>query len=158
METSALTAVLGDTWFGATLNVAARARLAAVGQLVEIPAGTVILRDGAPCRAMGILVRGRIAVRLGAGGTAERTIMTLEPGEVFGWSAVLLPAVSTSTCVAVAPSVAIEFDGLGLVMALELDDELAAAVYHRLLATVARRLAAARLQLLDVYRAAGEPW
>ena len=158
METSALTAVLGDTWFGATLPVAARARLAAVGQLVEIPDGTVILREGRPCGVMGILVRGRIALRLGAGGSAERTIMTLEPGEVFGWSAVLLPAVSTSTCVAVAPSVAIEFDGLGLVMALELDDSLAAAVYHRLLATVARRLAASRLQLLDIYRVAGEPW
>ena len=158
METSALTTVLGDTWFGASLPVAARARLARVGQLVEIPDGTVILREGRPCQAMGILVRGRIALRLGAGGAAERTIMTLEPGEVFGWSAVLLPAISTSTCVAVLPSVAIEFDGLGLVMALELDDALAAAVYHRLLGTVARRLTATRLQLLDVYRAAGEPW
>src|SRR4029079_15566362 len=74
METSALTTVLGDTWFGASLPVATMARLAGVGRLVEIPEGTVILREGRPCAAMGILVRGRIALRLGEGGSAERTI------------------------------------------------------------------------------------
>jgi CRP/FNR family cyclic AMP-dependent transcriptional regulator len=158
MQTSALSTVLGDTWFGASLPVSARARLASVGRLVEIPDGTVLLEEGRPCSAMGILVSGRIALRLLVLGVGERTIMTLEPGEVFGWSAVLPRAVATSTCVAVAPSVAILFDGVGLVMALELDDELAAVVYHRLLGTVARRLSATRVQLLDVYRAAGEPW
>jgi CRP/FNR family cyclic AMP-dependent transcriptional regulator len=158
MQTSALSTVLGDTWFGASLPVSARARLASVGRLVEIPDGAVILEEGRPCSAMGILVSGRIALRLLVRGIGERTIMTLEPGEVFGWSAVLPRAVATSTCVAVAPSVAIVFDGVGLVMALELDDELAAVVYHRLLGTVARRLSATRVQLLDVYRAAGEPW
>ncbi|HEY3162774.1 MAG TPA: cyclic nucleotide-binding domain-containing protein [Candidatus Limnocylindrales bacterium] len=158
METSALTAVLGDTWFGATLPVAARARLASVGQLVEVPDGTVLIEEDRPCPAMGILIRGRIALRLRVQGVGDRTIMTLEPGEVFGWSAVLPRAVATSTCVAIAPSVAILFDGVGLMMALELDDTLAAAVYHRLLASVARRLSATRVQLLDVYRAAGEPW
>jgi CRP/FNR family transcriptional regulator, cyclic AMP receptor protein len=158
MDTSTLTAVLGDTWFGATLPVAARARLAVAGRLVEIPDGTVILEEGQPCTSMGILVSGRIALRLLVRGAGERTIMTLEPGEVFGWSAVLLPAISTSTVVAVAPSVAILFDGVRLVMALELDDALAAAVYHRLLATVARRLAATRVQLLDLYATSVEPW
>jgi CRP-like cAMP-binding protein len=158
METSALSAILGDTWFGASLPVSTRARLASVGRLVEIPDRAVILEEGRPCPAMGILVRGRIALRLTVRGVGERTIMTLEPGEVFGWSAVLPPAISTSTCVAVAPSVAIQFDGVGLIMALEQDDELAAAVYHRLLATVARRLSATRLQLLDLYRTSVEPW
>jgi CRP-like cAMP-binding protein len=158
VQTSNLSTILGATWFGASLPVSARARLAGVGRLVEIPDGTVILEEGRPCVAMGILVSGRMALRLLVRGIGERTIMTLEPGEVFGWSAALPRSVATSTCVAVAPSVAILFDGVGLMMALELDDALGAVVYHRLLATVARRLTATRLQLLDVYRAAGEPW
>ena len=158
MNTSALSTVLGDTWFGASLPVAARARLAGVGKLTEIADGTVLLQEGRPCEEMGILVSGRIAIRLLVRGVGERTIMTLEPGDVFGWSAVLPPAIATSTCVAVAPSVAILFDGFGLLMALEEDDKLAAIVYQRLLATVARRLSATRVQLLDVYRATSEPW
>lgn len=158
VQTSALSTVLGDTWFGASLPVSARARLASVGRIVEIPDGMVILEEGRPSAAMGILVSGRVALRLLVRGVGERTITTLEPGEVFGWSAVLPRSVATSTCVAVAPSVAILFDGVGLMVALELDDELAAVVYHRLLATVARRLTATRVQLLDVHRAAGEPW
>ena len=36
--------------------------------------------------------------------------------------------------------------------------ELAAAIYHRLLASVVRRLGATRTQLLDLYRAGNEPW
>ena len=158
METSALTAVLGETWFGSSLSVVARSRLAAVGQLVEIPERTVILEEGRPCRAMGILVRGRVALRLLVRGSGERTIMTLEPGEVFGWSAVMSPAISTSTCVAIAPSVAVLFDGVLLRMALEVDDRLAAAVYQRLLEAVAGRLGATRMQLLDLYQAPSEPW
>jgi len=158
MQTSALTTVLGDTWFGASLPVAARARLAGAGALAEIPDGTVLLEEGRPCTLMGILVSGRVALRLVVRGVGERTIMTLEPGDVFGWSAVLPRALATSTCVAVAPSVAILFDGAGLLTALELDSELAAVVYRRLLETVARRLSATRVQLLDVYRTVGEPW
>ena len=158
MNTSALSTVLGDTWFGASLPVSARARLAGVGKLTEIPDGTVILEEGRPCTELGILVSGRVAIRLLVRGVGERTIMTVEPGDVFGWSAVLPPAIATSTCVAVAPSVAILFDGFGLLMALQEDDELAAIVYQRLLVTVARRLSATRVQLLDVYRATSEPW
>jgi CRP/FNR family transcriptional regulator, cyclic AMP receptor protein len=158
METSALTTVLGHTWFGAALPVVARARLASVGRLVDIPMGTRVVTEGGPCPTMDILVAGRIALRLSVPGLGERTIMTLEPGEVFGWSAVLPPEIATSSCVAVAPSVALEFDGPGLIMAMEEDDRLAAAVYRRLLATVSRRLVATRVQLLDLYRSSVETW
>jgi hypothetical protein len=77
---------------------------------------------------------------------------------VFGWSAVLPPAIATSTGIAVAPSRAILFQGDRLRTALAVDCELAAAVYQRLLVTVARRLTATRVQLLDLYRPANEPW
>jgi CRP-like cAMP-binding protein len=150
VQTSTLSTILGGTWFGAPLPVAARASLAAVGSVVEIAAGTAILEQDRPCEAMGILVSGKIAIRLRARGIGERTITMLEPGEVFGWSALLPGAAATATCVAVVPSVAILFDGVGLMIALELDDALAAVVYHRLLATVGARLVETRLKLLDV--------
>ena len=114
MQTSTLTALLGDTWFGAGLPVSARAKMAAVGSLAEVPVGTVLIREGARCESIGVVVDGRVAIRLGLPGHEERTVLTIEPGDVFGWSAVLPPAIATSTCVTVSPSRVILFDGVGL--------------------------------------------
>jgi len=158
METSGLTALLGDTWFGGTLQAATRSRLAALGEVIDIPEGSIVVQEGAPCLAMGVVISGRIALRLGLPGGQDRTILTVEAGDVFGWSAVLPPAIATSTGTAVTPSRAILFPGERLRTALAVDCELAAAVYQRLLMTVARRLTATRVQLLDLYRPANEPW
>src|SRR4051794_34951800 len=158
MQTSALPELLGDTWFGAGLPVTARAELAVVGTLEDVPEGRILIREGLPCESLGVVVTGRIGIRLGLPGLEDRTILTIEPGDVFGWSAVLPPMISTSTCVAVAPSRVIQFDGVGLAMALATNSDLAAVVYQRLLVSVARRLSATRVQLLDLYRSASEPW
>lgn len=158
MEIAELTALLGDTWFGANLPVSTRARVAILGRLVDIPEGSVVVREGMPCQALGVVISGRIALRLGLPGGEDPTILTVEAGDVFGWSAVLPPAISTSTGIAVVPSTAILFDGDALRTALAADCELAAAVYQRLLVSVVRRLTATRVQLLDLYRPAGEPW
>jgi len=82
----------------------------------------------------------------------------VDPGDVYGWSAVLPPAIATSTGVAVLPTTAILFEGETLRRALATDCDLAAAIYGRLLVSVARRLVATRLQLLDVYGLGYEPW
>jgi CRP/FNR family transcriptional regulator, cyclic AMP receptor protein len=158
METSALTELLGATWFGADLSVRTRARLAAVGRIVELSDGAIVIREGSPCEEMGIVVHGRIALRLAVAGDEDRTILTVEPGDVFGWSAVMAPGVATSTCVAVGPTEVIMFDGVDLRLALAIDSDLASVIYQRLLACVIRRLLATRIQLLDLYRPGTEPW
>ena len=157
MESSALVA-LRETWFGASLAPDTRARLAALGRIVDLPEGRVVVQEGAPCLELGLIVSGRIALRLSLPGGQDRTILTVDAGDVFGWSAVLPPAIATSTGIAVVPSTAILFQGARLRTALAVDCELAAAVYQRLLVTVARRLTATRVQLLDLYRPANEPW
>lgn len=157
METSTLTTLLGDTWFGAGLPVTARARLALAGTVVALREGTVVIREGQPCEAMGIVLEGRIGLRLGIPPQKPRTIMTIDPGDVFGWSAALQGVPASSTCVAATACRAILFEAFGLRAALDEDPALAAAVYRQLLGTVARRLAATRLQLLDLYASIPEP-
>lgn len=158
METTTLTTLLGDTWFGAALPVTARARLAMTGAVVGLQEGTVVIREGQPCDAMGIVLEGRIAIRLGLSPHPEQTILTIEHGDVFGWSASLPGAPASSTCVAVTPARVLLFEAVALRTALDADPELASVVYRQLLHCVARRLAATRLQLLDLYRTAVEPW
>lgn len=158
MVTRDLSAALATTWFTAGLSGEERGRLAALGRLVAIPEGTTVLEEGMPCTSLGVVVSGRVALRLRLPGGEDRTIMTVDPGDIFGWSAVMPPAIATSTVVAVLPTNAVMFDGDRLRRALASDCSLSAALYQRLLVSVVRRLGATRTQLLDLYRSGDEPW
>jgi CRP-like cAMP-binding protein len=133
-------------------------RLAAIGEVKDYPGGTIVVQEGAPCLSLGIVLSGRIALRLAVPGGDERTIITVDDGDVFGWSALLPASVGTSTGVTLVPTRVLLFEREQLAKALAADCDLAAAVYERVLLAVARRLQATRLQLLDLYRPAQEPW
>jgi CRP/FNR family cyclic AMP-dependent transcriptional regulator len=158
MPTQDLTAIIGATWFARDLSPRALDHLVALGTLTDYPGGAVVVREGTVCTSIGVVISGRVALRLRLPGGDDRTILTVDPGDVFGWSAVLPPAVATSTAITVIPTRAVLFDGERLRAAFATDTALAAAVYERLLVAVARRLVATRTQLLDVYRPGGEPW
>lgn len=158
MPTDEMRAILGATWFARDFTPRTRDHLAALGTLSEIAEGTVIVREGDVCRSLGVVIDGRVALRLRLPGGDDRTILTVDPGDVFGWSAVLPPAIATASAVAILPTRAVLFDGEALRAAFATDGDLAAAVYPRLLAGVVRRLGATRTQLLDLYRAGSQPW
>jgi CRP/FNR family cyclic AMP-dependent transcriptional regulator len=157
MTTPAVAELLQATTF-AGFDPAILARLGALGRLIELPEGATPIREGAVCDWLGVVITGRFGLRLRLPGGQDRTILSVEPGDVVGWSTVLSPAVATSTAVAVLPTTAVVFDGVPLRDALASDCALAAALYERLLGAVARRLVATRLQLLDLYRPVAEPW
>jgi CRP/FNR family cyclic AMP-dependent transcriptional regulator len=156
--TPASTELLGGTWFGADIPPDVRRRIAAIGEVADFPVGAIVVAEGEPCRAMGVVVSGRIALRLAVPGAGDQTIITVDEGDLFGWSALLPGAPATSTGVALLPTRALLFERERLVAALAVDAEMAAAVYQRVLLAVVRRLQATRLQLLDLYRAGYAPW
>jgi CRP/FNR family cyclic AMP-dependent transcriptional regulator len=158
MPTQDLTAIIGATWFARDLSPRARDHLVALGTLTDYPGGAVVVREGTVCTSIGVVISGRVALRLRLPGGDDRTILTVDPGDVFGWSAVLPPAIATSTGVAVMATTAVMFDGDKLRPALATDCDLAGAIYGRLFVSVARRLVATRTQLLDLYRPGYEPW
>jgi CRP-like cAMP-binding protein len=81
------------------------------------------------------------------------TILTVEEGDLLGWSALVPPHRATSEAIAVEPVRLLSFNGADLRAALRADHALAASVYPRVLQAVARRLSATRLQLLDLFSA-----
>ena len=94
-----MTTELGATWFGAGLSLHARARLAAAATLRDVAADTVLLREGDDTGIFAIITRGRVALRMRVPERGPITILTVEPGDVVGWSAVVAPHRSTSTAV-----------------------------------------------------------
>ena len=156
---SMLDGALASGWFGAGLPEAARAQLADLAELTSYPAAAVVIREGARVDSFGVVVDGRLAIRLNVPGRDVVTVLTVEPGDFIGWSALVPPHRATSTIVALEPTTVITFDGSKLRSALDADPQLAAAVLPRVLEAVARRLAATRTQLLDLFaRTEQDPW
>ncbi|MFL5686870.1 MAG: cyclic nucleotide-binding domain-containing protein [Chloroflexota bacterium] len=122
----------------------------------ERPAlGTYLMREGRPTLDLGVIVEGRLAVRDRIG-RDDVTLMTLDSGDVFGWSAVL-DGISTASIVGDEGARVLLFDGAALRDALAADRAMAVVLYRRLLEAVARRLDATRLLARDIYAFRGSP-
>jgi CRP/FNR family cyclic AMP-dependent transcriptional regulator len=142
---------INRSWFGAALPRETQARLALLAHVDRRAGGTELLREGEPAESFAIVLSGRIALRMLVPERGMVTILTVEPGDVVGWSALVPPHRATSTAVAIEPVELLAFDGHALREALRTDCALSAAIYPRLIHAVGRRLTNTRLQLLDLF-------
>lgn len=150
-ETVALIAALNTSWFASGLSEKAQTRLAELGHKFTAEPGTELFHEGESSDTFAILIHGRVALRTLVPERGDITILTVEPGDVYLWSAIVPPYKATSTGVAIEPIEAIVFEGTSLRAALHEDCELHSALYPRLLMVVARRLNATRTQMLDLF-------
>ncbi len=151
--------ILAAAWLTTGLKPETRIALAHLGRLASVSVGDVLTREGEPNDTVGIVLRGRLALRLRVPERGPVTILTVEPGDVVGWSALVPPHRASSTAIATVPTELALFDGAALREALAQDSELAAEFYPLLLNAVARRLEGTRLQLLDLFSQRWvEPW
>jgi CRP/FNR family cyclic AMP-dependent transcriptional regulator len=146
--------VLHRSPFCSRLTRAERLRLASIATIRRVAAGEELVREGDETTELGIINTGRVALRLRVPERGAMTVLTVEPGDVYGWSAVVAPHRSTSTIVAVEDTEAVVFEAARLRELLFEDEPLAAALYPCLLRVIARRLEATRLQLLDLFAGA----
>jgi CRP-like cAMP-binding protein len=145
---------LAVTRLAPDLRPRARRRLAATARLESVTKGTTLLREGRPTPFLGMVVEGRLALRAPVPGHPDATLMTLDAGDIFGWSAVL-DGTSTASVVALDASRVLLLEREDLLLAISGDARLAAGLYRRLVEAVASRLDATRLQMLDLYRPGG---
>ena len=138
----------------------ARGRLLEIAQLASHAPGAVVIREGLPVEALGIVVEGRVAIRPSVPGRPVTTILTVEPGDCIGWSALVSPYRATASVIALEPATILAFESAALRAALEAEPELAALVLRRVLEAVGRRLQATRTQLLDLLfaQSTSETW
>jgi len=150
---------LAGTWLTHELDQSARAELARIGRLVRVPAGSILMREGEVNDVMAIVLEGRVSLRMRVPERGQVSIVTIEVGDVVGWSAMVPPYRATSTAVALVDTELAQFDGPQLRKAIATNTDLAGQLYPVLLQTVARRLEGTRLQLLDLFSQRWvEPW
>jgi CRP/FNR family transcriptional regulator, cyclic AMP receptor protein len=142
------------------LSPRASALLAGVARPIEYGDGAVVLREGADTPFLGLVVEGRVALRLRVPEGGDRvTLATVEPGELVGWSAVVAPFRSAADAVATESTRVLAYDAPSLRALIAGDPDLASEVLPIVLACVASRLGASWQQLLDLFGpGAPEPW
>src|SRR5271157_4004017 len=111
---AAVIARLNHTWFAAELSPETQEHLARMGEIQDFEAEEVILHEGDDAKEMGILLTGRLALRTFVPERGPVTILSVEPGDIFGWSAVLPDTQAQSTVVATEPSQALVIEGVKL--------------------------------------------
>jgi CRP/FNR family transcriptional regulator, cyclic AMP receptor protein len=152
-DQASLVAVLNSTWFASGLEPGIQTRLAELSRAFTAEPGQELFREGEESEVLGVVIKGRVALRTHVAERGDLTILTVEPGDIYLWSALVPPYRATSTAVAIEALEAITFEGPALRAALREDAKLAQALYPRVLVAVERRLNATRVQLLDLFAA-----
>jgi CRP-like cAMP-binding protein len=142
------------------LSTEARTTLRSLGRTVEYDSGATILQEGADTPFLGLLQAGRVALRMRVPERGQRlTILTVEPGELLGWSAVVAPYRATVDAVATEPTRIVAFEAKALRRALATDAAIEAELPALILETVSHRLTASWTQLLDLFGTREtQPW
>ena len=141
------------------LTPANRAKLAKIASARVFVTGEVVLRDAAATPFLGLVETGRIGLRLAVPERGNQTVVTIEPGELVGWSALVPPYRATAEAVALEPTTIEAFDADRLRALVATDRELAAQLLPVLLSCVSDRLTSSWDQLLDLFSTgAADPW
>lgn len=125
-------------------------RLAELAREVRFERDQILFREGDECSDFYLIVNGLVALEIAAPKHVFR-VQTLFAGDELGWSALLMGRGKNFQARTLERVDALAFDGGALLAACHEDPLFGFMLMQRLLAVVAERLQATRLQLLDMY-------
>ena len=121
---------------------------------VRFQEGEALAREGDIAEQFYVLREGRVSVELPAPNGGSIKIQTLVAGEIAGWSWLIPPNIWQFDLVAMTPIRALEMNGECLRKKCEDDTRLGYELMKRFSNIMSNRLAATRLQLIDLYGSA----
>jgi CRP-like cAMP-binding protein len=129
-------------------------KLVPLASRVHFERDQLIFKEGDESSFFYLLLSGKVTLEVPAPGKTFR-IQTVGEGEELGWSSFLSPVKKQFQARCVAAADALAFDGARLLHECEQDPVFGYHLMRRVLKTVAERLQATRLQLLDVFKPVG---
>ncbi len=151
MNEEELQAALRESGFLTDASEEHLSSLASIAKPVSFAKDTVIFREGDVATEVYIILSGNVSLEICAPGIGCRRIMTLDGGDLLGWSPVLEQMRLTATARAVTPIAAIALNGRQLLTQCEHDTSLGYDFMRRAALAMGKRLTATRMQLLDVF-------
>ncbi|MCI0491792.1 MAG: Crp/Fnr family transcriptional regulator [Planctomycetes bacterium] len=126
-------------------------QVASISRFREVDEGMLVFHEGEAAAQAYLVVSGNVSLEICAAGTGCRRILTIGPGELLGWSAVLDQTCFTATARTLEPTLLIQTDAAQLLSMCERNPELGFELMRRTALALSKRLSATRIQLLDVY-------
>lgn len=143
----------------AHLPASVQDRLASATARLDLESGVTFMHEGEVTDFLAIVVAGRVGLQMRVPERGSITILTLEAGDIVGWSAIVDPFRATTSATTLEPTELAIIDAETLRAMLATNPEVAAALLPRVLETVVARLAATRVQLLDLFQGReANPW
>ena len=125
--------------------------LAGCARNVRFESTDVIFREGEQANEFYLIRTGKVALQLFADRRGPLTVLTLEEGDVLGWSWLSPPYRWKFTARALEMTRAISLDGKCLREKAEADHELGYELLKRFVHVIEDRVRATSLQLMSVY-------
>jgi CRP-like cAMP-binding protein len=132
-------------------------RLAAIATPVDWAQGVTVFREGDSDAHLYLVDEGHVAIEVTVPGQGRTSILTVGPGEIFGWSSLFEARPKSAAARTIQPTRALALDAAQLRALCDADPRLGYDVTRRILDAVAERLKAARMQLLDMFRSPTAP-
>jgi CRP-like cAMP-binding protein len=138
--------------FLSSLSERHRMLLASGARPITAAPGDLLAREGETAKGLYLVQAGHVALDLHTPGRGATSILTVGPGEIVGWSWLVPPHRWQFDCRAVDHVQGLVFDAEWLREKCDQDYELGYHLLKQLVTVIADRLAATRLQLIDIYK------
>ena len=125
--------------------------MAELGRIERFGDDEVLFTAGQPATELRFVVSGRVALSFRDPGAGVRTIGTVSPGDLLGWSALREGGTWTLGARTTKPTRCVTFPAAELRALCDRDRELGYCLMRYAFEVVAQRLADSRVQLLDLY-------
>ncbi len=125
-------------------------RVAAMAKVVEFPARHDIFLEHQPAKEVYFIISGNVSLVICTSRAGCRQLMEVGAGELVGWSPLVGRSRLSDTARTLAPTKAIAIDGEQILALCAEDPEFGFAFMKRAAETLASRLSAARIQLLEL--------
>jgi CRP-like cAMP-binding protein len=151
METSQLKFVLEEVRFSAALPAAILEQIAEESALRKFVANECVFQEGKTNHNLYLVRSGRVALEMRVPGRGAVRILTVGPGEMVGWSALLGNGEMTATAVAVETVEAVVAPADRLQELCRINSDFGYHLMRQMADALSKRLVATRLQLLDLF-------
>lgn len=133
----------------ASLDGKELAKLARIGSLEELDAGSGVFAEGEPAATVYVIVDGRVGVTMKSRLGREAVIDEIGPGGMFGWSAALEDRTFTAAVRTVEHSTLLAFDGDRLRQLFADSPRIGYRIVSNIALVVSTRLTKLRSRLVD---------
>lgn len=137
--------------FSADLPERVLDELATVCAMVDFPEGSTIFQEGAENHFLFVIQSGKVGLDMYIPSRGRVRILSVGPGEMLAWSALLGEGRMTATAVAVEDTRAVAASAKKLRELCEANHEVGYQLMSRMAKSLSQRLIATRLQLLDLF-------